>query len=160
MMMALQTGDIPPECRDGSMDTWCGSLRLPCRLRYPEVRMLSWMPGTPGEDARFAVRITDKDLGLIWEASLPSTLFTADTMVAAERSWLEVVVPGVTVNGDFCVQLYAPTLGQGLGPYIGTDTSSINEHSEMILGWQATEWFGQMPEGTTNWMIRVEGTVQ
>ncbi len=125
-----------------------------------KVKMLSWMPGTPGENARFAVRITDKDLGLIWEASLPSTLFTADTITAAERSWLEVVVPRVTVNGDFCVQLYAPTLGQGLGPYIGTDTSSINKHSEMILGWQATEWFGQMPEGTTNWMIRVEGTVQ
>jgi hypothetical protein len=125
-----------------------------------KVRMLTWMPGTPGESSQFTVRITDKDLNLLWGVSLPLTMFTADTMAAAEHSWLEVVVPGVTVNSDFWVQLYAPTLGQGLGPYIGTDTSSINEHSEMILGWQVTEWVGQMPEEKTNWMIRVEGIIQ
>lgn len=115
------------------------------------VKILCWIVGTPGENSQFTVRIADKALALLWETKLPFTMFTKTP------SWLEVDVPSVIVNDEFYVQLYAPTLGQGLGPYIGMDRSGINEHSGLISDWEITPWTLPIPEGQINWMIRVNG---
>lgn len=120
-------------------------------FKVSRIRILSWIKGIPGESDNFTVRITDKDLAPLWEKSLPLTWFTANP------SWLDVEVPDVAVNGSFCVQLHAPTLGQGLGPYIGNDQSSINEHSELLSGWKIIAWTLSIPQERTNWMIRVDG---
>jgi hypothetical protein len=118
------------------------------------VKIFSWIKGTPNESDQFTVRITDKDLTPFWEISLPFTLFTTD------HSWLEVEVPNIIVNDDFCILLYAPSLGQGLGPYIGIDRSGINEHSELLSDWQITSWTIQIPKEESNWMIRVNGNAE
>jgi hypothetical protein len=116
-----------------------------------KIKIFSWIKGTPKESDQFTLRITDKDLDLLWEISLPFNVFTAD------HSWLEVEVPNITVNDDFCIQLYAPSLGQGLGPYIGIDRSGINKHSELLSGWEITSWTLSILKEQTNWMIRVNG---
>jgi hypothetical protein len=120
-------------------------------FKITKIRILSWIKGTPEESDQFALRITDKDLSPLWEVTLPYTTFTT------EPSWLVIEVPGVIVDGGFCIQLNAPTLGQGLGPYIGIDKSSLNTHSELISGWESTEWTISVPKEQTNWMIRVNG---
>jgi hypothetical protein len=116
-----------------------------------KIRILSWIKGTPVESDQFTLRITDKDLAPLWEITLPYATFTT------EPSWLVLEVPGVTIDGEFCVQLNAPTLGQGLGPYIGIDKGSLNAHSEIISGWELVEWTISVPKEQTNWMIRVNG---
>ena len=120
-------------------------------FKINEIRILSWIKGTPKDSDNFTVRITDKDLLPLWEKSLPFALFTSNP------TWLEIKVPDITIVDTFYVQLYAPTLGQGLGPYIGTDRSTLNEHSEMLSGWEITEWALSIPKEQTNWMIRVKG---
>jgi hypothetical protein len=116
-----------------------------------KVKIFSWIKGISKESDQFTLRITDKNLVTLWEISLSFTIFTAD------QSWLEVKVPNVTVNDEFCVQLYAPSLGQGLGPYIGMDRSGVNQHSELLSGWQITSWTLSIPKEQVNWMIRVNG---
>ncbi len=123
---------------------------LPFKIN--KVKIFSWIKGIPG-DAQFTLRITDKALTPLWETALPFSMFTTD------HTWLELNVPDITVNDNFSVQLYAPTLGQGLGPFIGVDRSGINQHSETIAGWQITPWTLQIPKEQTNWMIRVDGNV-
>ena len=116
-----------------------------------KIKIFSWIKTTPADSDQFTVRITDSALLPLWETSLPFTMFTTD------KTWLEVAVPNISVNDNFCVQLYAPSLGQGLGPYIGVDRSGINEHSELLSNWQITPWTLQIPKEQTNWMIRVNG---
>ncbi len=124
----------------------------PVPFEIVKVRVFAWMPGTPGADAKFTLRIVDKDASPLWEQSFQYARFTA------ERAWVEVDVPGIVVSDNFSIQLYAPTMGQGQGPFIGTDRSSPNQHSGMLLNWQPTDWTTDRPaQADTNWMIRVVG---
>jgi hypothetical protein len=118
-----------------------------------KIKIFSWIKTNPADSDQFTVRITDSALSPLWETSLPFTMFTTD------QTWLEVAVPNITVNDNFCLQLYAPSLGQGLGPYIGADRSGTNKHSEELSDWQITPWTLQIPKEQTNWMIRVNGDV-
>lgn len=120
-------------------------------FRVTRVRIFSWISTTSGQSSTFTMRITDKDLTPLWEGSLPFTMFTA------EQSWVEVEVPNIVVGSEFCVELYAPTLGYGLGPFIGIDQSGTNTHSEITSGWQIAAWNVSIPKERTNWMIRVVG---
>jgi hypothetical protein len=116
-----------------------------------KIRILNKIKGTPIAGSRFTVRITDKDLIPKWELSLPMTSFAADP------SWLEIQVPNLTVNDAFCVLVNAPSLGQGLGPYIGVDESGPNLGSETLSGWQIVPWVAAPAKETSNWMIRAVG---
>jgi hypothetical protein len=79
------------------------------------------------------------------------------TSFAADPSWLEIQVPNLTVNDAFCVLVNAPSLGQGLGPYIGVDESGPNLGSETLSGWQIVPWVAAPAKETSNWMIRAVG---
>jgi hypothetical protein len=116
------------------------------------IRIFSWIKGTPTPGLQFTVRITDKDLAPLWTVSQPMTLFTV------EPSWLEITVPDIATNGSFCVQVYAPTLGEGLGPFVGVDQSGPNHGSELLSVWQIVPWTLQTARDTTNFMIRVVGS--
>jgi hypothetical protein len=116
-----------------------------------KVRIYNKIKGPPIADSKFTVRITDKELNPKWEVSLPMTLFTTDP------SWFDIQVPELTVKDAFCVLVYAPSLGQGLGPYIGVDESGANLGSETLSGWQIVPWVAAPAKETSNWMIRAVG---
>jgi hypothetical protein len=116
-----------------------------------KVRIYNKIKGTPNPDSKFTVRITDKDLTPKWEVSLPMTLFTTDP------SWFDIQVPELTVKDAFCVLVYAPSLGQGLGPFIGIDESGPNLGSETLSAWQIVPWVAAPAKETSNWMIRAVG---
>jgi hypothetical protein len=116
-----------------------------------KIRIYNKIKSTPSADSKFTVRITDKDLNPKWELSLPMTLFTTDP------SWFDIQVPELTVKDAFCVLVYAPSLGQGLGPYIGVDESGPNLGSETLSGWQIFPWVAAPNKETSNWMIRAVG---
>ena len=124
----------------------------PVPFEIVKARIFAWMPGTPAADSKFTLRIVAADRRILWEESFAYTRFTA------EHAWVEVDVPGIVVSDNFSVQLYAPTLGQGQGPFIGTDQSGPNRNSSMVLNWEPIAWTTDRPaQSDTNWMIRLVG---
>ena len=148
---------------DGTVDEWASLGGRTAQFGYlvrltadtpfvvTKIRINSYIKGTPAAGAQFTVRITDKDQNQLWDLSLPMTLFSADP------SWLEIQVPDIATNGAFCVEVYAPTLGQGLGPFIGVDESGTNKGSELLSNWQIVPWNIQIPKEKANFMIRAVG---
>jgi hypothetical protein len=120
-------------------------------FKINRIRVFSWIVGVPPPGSQFTLRIADKALNQLWQVSLPMTDFPAS------HSWLAVAVPDVSPGGDFCIEIYAPTLGQGLGPFIGVDESQPNQGSELTSAWQIIPWNAQMPKEQCNWMIRADG---
>jgi hypothetical protein len=116
-----------------------------------KIRIFGSIHTTPSPDSQFTVMITDKDLNRRWGTTLPYTLFTS------KSAWVDIEVPSVLVTGDFGVVLYAPTLGEGLGPFVGVDESSPNLHSEIVSNFQPGQWVSSTPQQNSNWMIRVVG---
>jgi hypothetical protein len=116
-----------------------------------KIKIFSYLPQPAQNNPQFGLRITDKNLVSRWDSSFPYSDFTSS------GSWLEISVPGIAVDGEFCVLLYAPTLGKDLGPFIGVDTSSPNTHSQVIAAWALSEWTAGVPKEKANWMIRVVG---
>jgi hypothetical protein len=167
---ATTTTTKPPQTKlkelsfdDGSAEEWVSlggktaqygflvRLAADTPFAVTKIRINSYIKGTPAPGAQFTVRITDKDQKQLWELSLPMTLFSADP------SWLEIQVPDIATNGAFCVGVYAPTLGQGLGPFVGVDETRPNLGSETISGWQVVPWVSPTPKETSNWLIRAVG---
>jgi hypothetical protein len=116
-----------------------------------KVRIYNLIRTTPDPSSQFTLQITDKNLVRRWSASFPFTLFTA------KASWLDISVPNMLMDGEFCVELLAPTMGPDLGPFVGVDESGINTHSDIISNFQLGQWIAPMPKETANWMIRVVG---
>ena len=147
---------------DGVADGWIssgGQLQYGYLVRFTpgvpysvnKIRLFSYLPQPAQNNPQFALRITDKNLAALWESSFPFTMFSASA------SWLEISVPAVAVESEFCVLLYAPTLGKDLGPFLGVDTSNPNSHSQVISAWALSDWTAAVPKEKANWMIRVAG---
>jgi hypothetical protein len=133
-------------------------------FKVAKIRIYSWIKSAPSDGSQFTVWLGDKYGDTMWKGSFPFTLFTT------EHAWLELEVPNQVMDKEFFVRLYAPTIGEGAGPFIGADQSGTNTHSEMISKYQKdvqtgykfqlVEWSLKEPQkAKTNWMIRVDGNV-
>ncbi len=157
-------GGTPQEIArdDGAMDSWLSlggleeygfMVRLDAGQPFvvTTIRVYSRTVETPVGDMRMTARLTDASLAVLWEGFVPM----AD--IPKEPAWVEIPVPDIATDGEFCVLVFAPTLGKDKGPYIGLDQSGPNLGSEQLSHWQPVDWNAGVGRETVNFMIRAEG---
>lgn len=96
-----------------------------------------------------AVFLLDPGLKILFRTSLPYKKYTN------EPAWHYVAFDDAPVPADFFV-LVEPASRAAGKLYIGYDGSSPNKQSFFGTNGAFKEWSSEAPEGTTNWMIRVE----
>jgi hypothetical protein len=75
--------------------------------------------------------------------------------------WGDINIPNVKVSGDFYVVLFTGSMNPSnvptTGIYIGYDNSTITGRSYEVDNYSTIAWISEIPQSTTNWMIRVIG---
>jgi len=116
-----------------------------------KVKIFGKLYGTGYENLTFDVQIWDSEQKEIHSASYPHTEFSL------EPTWVEIDTPDVTVSGDFYIHVVTNSPREG-GISIHSDSSVVNEHSEVTHNWEIVDWYLSSPKEEANWMIRVKGT--
>jgi hypothetical protein len=124
-----------------------------------KVKLVATLSGNNSAEDIALLEIWDENLDVIYSHELPAAEFSL------EGGWI-TVEPNIKVTGNFRVVFYTKGNKSG-GPFsgiaIGFDSSSKNEHSEIVrTGGLLAGWPPAMektkPQATTQWMIRVTGT--
>jgi len=115
------------------------------------VKIFGKLYGTGYENLTFDVQIWDSEQEEIHSASYPHTEFSL------QPAWVEIDIPDVTVSGDFYIHVFTNSLKED-GISIHSDSSVVNEHSEVTLYWEIVDWYLSSPKEEVNWMIRANGT--
>ena len=113
-----------------------------------KVKIFGKLYGTGYENLTFDVQIWDSEQKEIHSASYPHTEFSL------EPTWVEIDIPDVTVSGDFYIHVFTNSPKEG-GISIHSDSSVVNEHSEVTHNWEIVDWYLSSPKEEANWMIRV-----
>jgi len=116
-----------------------------------KVKILGNLYGTGYENLTFDVQIWDSEQKEIHSASYPHTEFSL------QPTWVEIDIPDVTVSSDFYIHVFTNSPKEG-GISIHSDSSVVNEHSEVTQNWEIVDWYLSSPKEEANWMIRVVGT--
>lgn len=115
------------------------------------VKIFGKLYGTGYENLMFDVQIWDSEQKEIHSASYPHTEFSL------QPTWVEIDISDVTVSGDFYIHVFTNSPKEG-GISIHSDSSIVNEHSEVTQNWEIVDWYLSSPKEEANWMIRVKGT--
>ncbi len=117
-----------------------------------EVNLFTDLRGSGYEEQVTKVEIRDRNFNVVYSVFKPAAEFSS------EVGWVTIDIPQITVTDEFYVVFYTDSRAYG-GVYIHYDSGVVNEHSEMVLGGEVTDWiWEQIPKETANWMIRVIGT--
>lgn len=124
-----------------------------------KVRVMAGLCGTGYAGQKALLEIWSQDFDILYSREMPTAEFSR------ERDWVTVETD-ITVDGDFRVVFFTSGGPKG-GICVGYDLSGINKGSEVAkAGGTIVDWIevwetgpGARPRETTNWMIRVVGTM-
>jgi hypothetical protein len=118
--------------------------------------------GSGWEGKSFTVSIWNKQGQSIYDVTYPVNVFEPNRL-----KWVVISIPDIGVTDDFFIHVHTGT-SPFHGIHIGTDLSSLNEHSDVTIRKPdgtsniSTQW--PWPGGPlgdkskVNWMIRVNGS--
>lgn len=158
-------------------NTWCGGpvgflshFQTPSSFfRIRNVKIYGYVEGRDlrnWQERNFTLKIWNKDLSKeLWSRTYPYSLFTVNF-----PNWVDVQVPDLRVDGDFCVEVITncertPDGKQAkCGLFVGLDLSAEEANADLALNGVIQPWTVKEQSGTSvtphnraAWMVRVEG---
>lgn len=125
----------------------------PGKMTLIDLRFYGKLSNSGDPNNMCTISIRDENFDTIYSRVFPETIFMKDA------NWIIVPLNGITLDSDFYIELATdPSDRSNLEIYY--DSSINNQYSGIAQQDKLSEWnLTQLPEETTNWMIRVTGYI-